>query len=1769
MSNHGAIPTLSVGFSLSFTKLEILLEPGDGLRTWMCHCPTEILDRIYDALAGPLSWLTDRQKYTFALDLMSLVYRHVHYVYGNKWYQNPLPEVYYVIYEHLHDLVMEYLRLYGSRRRVNSHTGSGAGSMDGGDTTGDKFTLDLDNVYTYELPAFTRTFSEPNLLPRARLDHEENRLRAKRRAAEKRERWLARVAAIEASLVDERRKAVFIREPSLDIAEASSLDEADDESGPVPAPEATWAARFKRLFKRFQNFGQILAYRQAKLQSGKAVAKQKRQERDEHQRATAKEKTKALWKGKDKRERQNELQTRRDARYFEREACLWADERRHMREAKAANGKVELQSGIPQEYAYAATALAGVGVGIAAYKLFESLRKVDNVTDSLSDLVTRLRSFGAELRTHLGAVLWVVPLVMVVHYYMSSNSALSEGVAVMLTSAVATVVGPELWKRVAEFFRLRQNVLQSGGAVDVTSFMSVTPKLLITLFLTTIFKNRFSPWMMTDLMTKVAGVNRAHDGWETFLKWMLDALETAVNYVRKMFGAESIQMFKDQHTPMKLWALKVTGLVGIVESGGTLEPEQLDGLVDVIREGHEYRTFYMRSPSLHRVVEEVLMRAVTTLMPLAGALNARDNFRVEPSVLILHGKPGIGKTMMSMHLCSAIMIASGLVKAEDGIDALLRNIWQKGNSEFWNGYCRQLCLILDDVFQRRVDPKDMENDYMTIIRAASSWAFPLNFADLASKGKIYFGSKFIFGSTNLASIASEAGQCVHGVDAVLRRINHPYTLKVNPAFALPNGMLDYQLFAAERERVVKTAVDPMDAYPWHVWNVQKHDFLTGKDLPGEKSLKSLIVEISAELRGRVADHGDARAALADFVAGFAPKLQSGFERTVPLPSKGWFAWMAYGQAVGNDMNARIQREIDAADAENAHCQSMLKRAFGSLGVQAALWTGASCLVLYGVFKLIRCVLTGLWSFITQTFGAPVRKTQSNRKVTVPAKTQGTAKVLQVDPTLQSSSDATRDNIYANSYKMHVDLKCGTRVLIGQTVFVESDLAVQPTHFTVEMRARLAAGVLDRDSKVVLRNCANKEHTFSYTVEEFLSFKRFDFEKTEVQFVKFKCANAHRSIRKNFIVESDIGSLKARGVVLDVCDVDKGGVWSRDNHRRGMQAKSVAYRPVAFASGVCLGPCFFYDLATQQGDCGAPLSLVDNRLFGGRTCMGIHVAGDAGMSAGYSVVVTQGHIERAAKHLNIIKDAFVEDLESSGVTLQSSYQLPFAVEGSFLPLYKVSQGVNIAPKTAYYKTFLHGRMGEYTDSPAPMGPVWRDGALVYPMDNAVKPYSTPLVHYSQDWLKQAMHVAMRPFVEASVNSDRSIYTFEQAVKGIPTRKFRSVPRSTSAGYPFVLKTKATGKKSFFGDEAEYDLTREEAIELEARVGVIESMAKQGTRSAVVFMDFLKDELRSVAKVEAVATRLISSAPIDYTLAWRKYFGAFSSEIMHFNLSVGMAPGMCSYTDTGKLAEVLSSKGMKCFDGDFKGFDASEQPCVHDLCLEFVNEWYSDGEENALVRRVLWMDLVHSRHIGGRGYDQAHIYQWNKSLPSGHPFTTIVNSMYSLFMLVAAYISITGDKVSFWEFVAAVTYGDDNVANVADCKADEYNQVSVSEALAREFGLVYTSGDKTGEMVPYKNMWELTFLKRSIRLEDNRWLCPLELNSFLFTHYWGRNRKFENTILEDVLENGLEELSMHPSDAWDKYAPALKECLAVLGKTTRLVFTRKSYQDRVLLRIDNWY
>lgn len=1446
--------------------------------------------------------------------------------------------------------------------------------------------------------------------------------------------------------------------------------------------------------KRKRKESECVRRQTAEVQSGRKVT---RAEREEEQRVAAEKKRKEAAKAVPKDVREREIRKKRDKR------------------------TPIFQSG--KAIPVAVTAAATLGL----HKLFSFLRKGSKALDGINGILDHMQKVAKALKKQLGNLLWSVPLAMTVHYVLNRFVSAPPLIVTAIVSALASVLGPECWAHLSKFFPARKVELQSG-------FLDVAPKLLATAFTFSVLGKGIKPSVTTELCKRISMFDRMSGGWDSFIHWVMQNIENLVNVVRRMFGKERIELFKSQHRPTYNWAAEVDAMCKEESIGSVPDSSKVDNMIRLIERGNAFKELY-RGTTMERYVQEYLSRAVNALQPYQGAINARNNFRFEPACLMLYGKPGIGKTLMVPFLCAFVLLKSGLLPAGSTAEDVQKNIWQKGTSEFWNGYAGQECLIMDDAFQKRADLSDTESDHMTLIRAVSSWSFPLNFADLASKGKIYFRSKFIAGTTNLSSIDSEARIILQEPEAVARRLGHSYQLYVKRDYQTTDGKLDYNAFQRELQRAGANE-DPEERFPWHVWEVSRHNFLSGETHSARLPLKHMLDDIVGDLRRRLSTFKSSSEALESFVGGFSSaELQSGFRTKVVTSLK------------------EFRSNLDATCRELRQGSFKLKHLLPALAGVAGLAV---------TFVLVKGLLTTLMELISGLFSRKKPEKQSNRPLG--------AKAQKAKPRVvfQGADPAVASLIYANTYKMYVVMESGAEYVMGQVIFLVSDMAALPQHFSSDIRQMLYTGEMNNDSRVVFRNAIQHEHEFSMSCERFLALKRSFDGKSEIEFVRFENVRAHRRIVSNFMREADIQHLSGYRARLDVCNVDDRKKLLPKNTRQVFALQSIKLGHNLRVAGRSVSRYFSYEADTTSGDCGAPLCVVDNTSFSGRTAMGLHVAGMRGGGVGYSAVLTQEMINTARIELSVIDDQFEEDLAKRGVVLQSGNELPFNVGGSFLAIGAVDKPVTICPKTSYYMTDLYGFLGDYEHLPAPLSAVRVNGEIVYPMNNAVKPYASPLLIYEQPWLTQALHVAMRPLSKATSDMPRDTFTFEQAVNGIPERKFRSIPRGTAAGFPYIYSVR-DGKREFFGDGQDCDLNTPKAKELRERVEHIIACARKGQRLSHVFVDFLKDELRSVEKVEAVATRLISSAPLDYTIAWRMLFGAFSSAVMRVHTVTGMAPGICVYTDWGKLAEMLSVQGELVFDGDFKAFDSSEQPVIHDLILEYINRWYDDGPSNAMARRVLWLDLVHSRHIGGTGKDQRHIYQWNKSLPSGHPFTTIVNSMYSLTLLVGAYISLTGDLTGFWNHVSSVTYGDDNVSNVEEGLADVYNQSTVAKALLKEFSVKYTPGNKSGEAQTVTTLDDVTFLKRRFRCHENRWLCPMEFDSFLYTAYWCKNRKQERqTILRD-LEMALEELSMHEFRAWDEYAPQIEDAIRSKGEITRALCEQDQYLNIVLSRDDNWY
>jgi hypothetical protein len=529
-------------------------------------------------------------------------------------------------------------------------------------------------------------------------------------------------------------------------------------------------------------------------------------------------------------------------------------------------------------------------------------------------------------------------------------------------------------------------------------------------------------------------------------------------------------------------------------------------------------------------------------------------------------------------------------------------------------------------------------------------------------------------------------------------------------------------------------------------------------------------------------------------------------------------------------------------------------------------------------------------------------------------------------------------------------------------------------------------------------------------KEFLKLKSVRVDSADLEVIDFgrTMNNAARTVLQFLFTEKELSDFLAtvHPVRLDVCKVTGTTLGDLSLRQQTILSERAWYVPELRVGDMHNKGLVGYQMDTAKGMCGAPLMASAPRHYKGHCLLGIHVAGTLRSwdKEGYAVPLTHEAAQEALRKLGIFKCNFEQDLADRGIALevpdaetQAGLELAGLVAGSFELLGEVQESVNISPVTKLKPTFMGEEQvfGDCEQRQAHLRPALdAEGVLRYPMVEGLRNYQTPVTYDGDPDLDMYVDLATQRFREKSVHDFRGLLTFEEACTTREGLKLKPINKTTSPGYPYSLHT-TQGKKAFFGAGDTFEYTSEECVALRDRVDHVIDMAKNGVRLAHVCTDFLKDEVRPHAKVDAVQSRVISGSPLDYVVACRVYFGAFMAACFRHNIETGLAPGINPYCDWWRVANhLLGSNRTKCFDGDFKRFDASQQPYILWAILDFINRWYDDGEENAQVRRVLWMDLVHSRHLTGIGSQLKYIVQWNKSLPSGHPLTTIVNSLFSL-------------------------------------------------------------------------------------------------------------------------------------------------------------------------------
>jgi hypothetical protein len=337
----------------------------------------------------------------------------------------------------------------------------------------------------------------------------------------------------------------------------------------------------------------------------------------------------------------------------------------------------------------------------------------------------------------------------------------------------------------------------------------------------------------------------------------------------------------------------------------------------------------------------------------------------------------------------------------------------------------------------------------------------------------------------------------------------------------------------------------------------------------------------------------------------------------------------------------------------------------------------------------------------------------------------------------------------------------------------------------------------------------------------------------------------------------------------------------------------------------------------------------------------------------------------------------------------------------------------------------------------------------------------------------------------------------ALNGLDGVKFLDkINRDTSMGYPY-----RKSKRNFLSPIArtsDHMDAMEYAEEIMEEVALIRDVYSRGERYMPVFVMSLKDDPLPYAKIAIKKTRGFMGGPAAWQFVCRKYLLSFVRIFQLNPLIFEGAPGLnCNSESWDELQDFLTAFGLNnLYAGDFGWYDKKMSP-------EFILAGYD--VIIGVLRKAGWPEEL-LRIVRCIGEDvafpcadiQGDFVEFFGSNPSGHAITVILNCIVNCLYMRYCYAKLSPDHspMTFKEFVHLITYGDDNAGGVSP-KVPWFNHTAIAAELAK-IKVVYTMADKHAESVPFVNIADITFLKRSFvpRVERDgrhRVACPLAWES----------------------------------------------------------------------------
>jgi hypothetical protein len=557
-----------------------------------------------------------------------------------------------------------------------------------------------------------------------------------------------------------------------------------------------------------------------------------------------------------------------------------------------------------------------------------------------------------------------------------------------------------------------------------------------------------------------------------------------------------------------------------------------------------------------------------------------------------------------------------------------------------------------------------------------------------------------------------------------------------------------------------------------------------------------------------------------------------------------------------------------------------------------------------------------------------------------------------------------------------------------------------------------------------------------------------------------------------------------------------------------------------------------------------------------TVAGFHVAGNSQRGFGISNFISRDFLIKMIKlcpEKPIDEDLFgnIAYQPEMGMILDyfhDNKDLP----SRFLPEFTVTKPVSKPFKSDIVKSVLYNCWDFKAQMlPSCLHSVNRGGEILDPYVIARNKQGKPWINVDKVSLKNNADAYFERMISQSDKLvEARIYDFEESILGLKDDPdFKSVNRQSSPGFPIIVDSSFKGRKKegLLGRDEDFDMNLPSLKLVKARVEEVILAAANHIRLLHINTDNLKDEKRFIAKVLAALSRLFSGAPFDQLILVRMYCGAFCNYFMKNRISNGSAIGLDpTGTEWDVLARHLSEvtdKGKSFLSGDYAQFDNCELSIIQFTVMDIIERWYQHygvvDPVDTCVRLLIIVEVTNSKHLYG---DE--VYTTRGGLPSGHPLTPIINSIYNLLLLRMAWTDINQDNSIMMaklydDFVRPIVLGDDNASGVHPKYTKIYTPKAVANSMTK-VGMTYTSETKTECTETLRELHEIEFLKRKFIFHTGfrQTIAPLRLEVVLEIPYWTKNKGgLSRTITCDNVQSTLLELSLHGKEVYNIWAPQI--------------------------------